>query len=79
MILYALYKPEENPGERGVVQRILCKECCTKNRKRAEEAVNEKAMEKRNHIGDEVKDRIARYWSLRAEGFETQRLREYES
>lgn len=36
-------------------------------------------MEKRNHIGDEVKDRIARYWSLRAEGFETQRLREYES
>ena len=64
---------------KNIVQRILCKECCTKNRKRAEESVNEKAMEKRNHIGDEVKDRIARYWSLRAEGFETQRLREYES
>ena len=26
-----------------------------------------------------IKGRIARYWSKRAEGFETQRLREYES
>lgn len=42
-------------------------------------ALDKRDREKRNHQEDAVKDRIARYWSLRAEGFENQRLREYES
>ena len=39
----------------------------------------EKSDTKRDNCKDMIKGRIARYWSKRAEGFETQRLREYES